>query len=175
MVLHEAVFTGIPPSLPIHMQETTWGVAYLVDPNDIREVMAYLDHREKGGYMTIQLLFHPKEDLQMEPFHTLLYIGTEANPMYLGPAPIEDIARQVIRSRGPSGCNAEYVLNLAQALREIAPSVQDDHLFALEGQINKIVKDSLKEGGHSNGGGDEQTQDSQCTCKLCALIDTTNL
>ena len=154
-------------------------MAYLVDPNDIHEVMAYLNHREKGGYMTIQLLFHPKEDLQKEPFHTLLYIGTEANPMYLGPAPIEDIARQVIRSRGPSGCNVEYVLNLAQALREIAPSVQDDHLFALESQINKLIKDCLKGGRDTNGcvDGDEQTltQDSQCTCKLCDLIDTTNL
>lgn len=159
------VFTHLPL-----IQESTWGVAYQVDPNDIMDVMAYLDRREKGGYVTKEILFYPRQDLQREPFHTLVYLGTEKNPFFLGPALIEDIARQVIKSRGPSGCNAEYVLNLAQAMREIAPSARDDHLYSLEKQITEIVACSGTRESSNN-----RRRDSQCTCELCHLVDKTNL
>lgn len=144
-------------------------MAYKVNPNDIPEVMSYLNHREKGGYTTKELLFYPKPELDMVPFHILLYIGTVTNPMYLGPAPIEDIAEQIVRARGPSGCNAEYVLNLARSMREIAPSAQDDHLFSLERQINEIVEVSMVNGQFN----ENRQRDSECTCNLCDLISRT--
>ena len=155
----------MPPPLffSLSMQECTWGVAYLVNPLDVTEVMAYLNHREKGGYVTKEILFHPREDFHMEPFQALMYVGTEANPLFLGPASTEDIARQVVKSRGPSGCNTEYVLKLAQAFREISPSVSDDHLYSLEKQINDIVARCRVSG--------ERSKDSLCTCEVCDLID----
>jgi len=107
------------------LQATTWGVAYKVDPRDVMEVIAYLDHREKGGYTTKKLSFHPKPSLNREAFKTLVYIATEANPVY----------RQIVNCKGPSGCNTEYALNLAQEMRKIAPGVDDQHLFSLEGHI----------------------------------------
>jgi len=42
----------------------------------------------------------------------------------------------VSRSHGPSGSNAEYVLRLADSLRELA--FRDDHVFELE----RLVRDA---------------------------------
>lgn len=40
---------------------------------------------------------------------------------------------------GPSGWNAEYLLNLAKALREIAPESRDDHVFELEHKVTERI------------------------------------
>ena len=162
------------------MQDSTWGVAYKVDPRDVPEVMKYLNHREKNGYTTIQLLFYPVPHYQAQPFLTLMYIATTSNPMFLGPASIDDIARQVVSSRGPSGCNTEYVLNLARATREMTPpSAWDDHLFALERKINQMAEAaSLVKGERGAGGGcgsgsqGEEEVDNACTCNFCHLLRT---
>ena len=44
--------------------------------------------------------------------------------------PLAEIAAQVRRSHGPSGANLEYVLRLAESLRE--HGADDEHVFALE-------------------------------------------
>jgi cation transport regulator ChaC len=43
-------------------------------------------------------------------------------------------------SAGPSGWNAEYLLNLAHALSEIAPESRDDHVFELEHKVKAIIE-----------------------------------
>ena len=153
-------------------QETTWGVAYKVHPQDVPEVMDYLNHREKDGYTTMKLLFYPSPDHNAQPFITLMYIATTNNPMFLGPAPIEAIAKQVVKSRGPSGCNTEYVLNLAQAMREITPWTWDDHLFALEKKINEMVEESLVNYQDESAA---LEKDSNCTCNYCFVIKRTTM
>lgn len=70
----------------------------------------------------------------------MVYIGTTDNEQFVGPAPASEIAKQIHETYGPSGWNAEYLLNLAQALREISPGVRDDHVFELE----KLVKERIK-------------------------------
>ena len=77
--------------------------------------------------------------------------------MYLGPAPLGDIARQIVKCKGPSGCNTEYVLNLAQEMRKIAPGVDDQHLFSLEGHIREILEKSGTDGENAKG----------CLCQPC--------
>ena len=158
------------------IQECTWGIAYKVDPKDILEVMDYLNHREKGGYTTKELMFYPTPGQDMIPFITLVYIGTEANPMYLGPAPLKDIAEQVVCSQGPSGCNTQYVFELAQAMRKIAPAVDDQHLFSLEGQIKDMLGTGGKRGieltkwdGFAVELGVEE-KEWECACKRCGLL-----
>ena len=123
-------------------------MAYKVHAQDIQEVMIYLDKREVGGYTTQELLFHP-QDHNIDEFTVLVYIGTESNPNYLGPAPLNDIARQIYCSKGKSGANTEYVLRLAQEMRAIAPHIHDKHLFELEKMILAMI-DGVEPQYHKN-------------------------
>src|SRR5690606_27605596 len=98
--------------------------------------LATLDHRERGGYTRLSL----QVDL-LGPSPTevtaLTYVAGPDNPNWLGPAPLPAIARQIARSRGPSGTNREYLLRLAEALRELA--VDAPHVFALEREIEELT------------------------------------
>lgn len=119
------------------------GVAYQLEDGAAEEVLAGLDHREKGGYARHRVrleLGTPRAPTagagRPAPAAAsgtvegaLVYVATEANPNYLGPAPLEAIAAQVRSARGPSGPNVEYVLRLAEALRELGD--EDPHVFAV--------------------------------------------
>lgn len=121
-----------------------------MNPADVPEVLAYLDDRERGGYITRELLFHP-QDQDLSPFVVLVYTTTTSSENYVGPAPIETIAECVVQSRGLSGNNIEYVLMLARSLREIAPTIDDQHLFTLESKVREIAKEMR---GGEEGSGD---------------------
>ena len=99
------------------------GMAYLVTP----EEFAHLDHREKNGYLRLAIDIHFDAGGGEEG---LVYIATEDNAAFLGPASERDIARQIAASRGPSGRNRDYVVDLAHALRELGKD--DPHVFAIE-------------------------------------------
>lgn len=107
--------------------EECWGVAYRVARRDREGVLAQLDHREKGGYMRVEVELANRGD---GTFRGLVYLATSDNPNYLGEAPLAEIAEQVRGSRGPSGENLEYVRRLAAALRGL--DAADEHVFALD-------------------------------------------
>lgn len=125
--------------LCIFLQEITWGIGYKLNPTDVPEIVNKLNHREQDGFVTKQMAMQPIDSNKC-PIKVLVYIATETNPSYLGPAPEEEIAKQVVHSKGRSGSNIEYVLKLAEWMRYILPSVSDDHLFDIETQILKISK-----------------------------------
>lgn len=125
----------------------TWGCAYKITG---AIALSYLKHREcsLGGYITEYTKFYPRvasENMGMcgEAFPVLLYIATENNEYWMGEAPLTDIAEQIVRCRGPSGHNVEYLLRLADFMRtELKGAhVVDDHLFDLE----TLVRDLLDE------------------------------
>ena len=41
---------------------------------------------------------------------------------------------------GPSGANKDYLLNLAHALRIVAPTGTDQHLFELESKVKDLMR-----------------------------------
>jgi len=102
-----------------------WGTAYRVASDDRATVLANLDHRERGGFVRDRVAVR-LGDQQVE---ALVYIATESNPNYLGPASDAEIADQIRTAHGPSGSNLEYALRLATSLREMG--ADDDHVFAI--------------------------------------------
>ena len=106
------------------------GVAYRVE----HEVFEHLDHREKNGYERhrVELEFHPS-GIGAEG---VVYIAPVDNFAYLGPAPLAEMASQIHRSAGPSGRNLEYLLELADALRNL--DADDEHVFELEAAVRAL-------------------------------------
>ncbi|XP_017785515.1 PREDICTED: putative glutathione-specific gamma-glutamylcyclotransferase 2 isoform X2 [Nicrophorus vespilloides] len=117
--------------------DEVWGVAYKIRDADVADVVDHLDYREKGGYQRKSVVFHPK-DQTIQPFDITIYVGTSDNFQYAGEADLESIAKQIHCCVGPSGPNTEYIFNLAMAMRDIAPEVDDDHLFTLEAMVQRI-------------------------------------
>ena len=120
-------------------RESTWGVAFKISSSEVRDTLTYLNTREQG-YSMHNVTFYPCK--RRAPITVVAYIGTEESPSYLGPASVDKIARQVVNTRGCSGPNSEYVLNLASSMREIAPDVNDEHLFTLEARIKALLVSS---------------------------------
>lgn len=106
--------------------ETCHGMAYLITP----EQFAHLDQREKNGYLRVAAPFIFNDGSTIEG---LVYIARTDNAAYLGHASESEIARQIARAHGPSGPNRDYLLNLAQALRELGKA--DAHVFAIEREL----------------------------------------
>lgn len=105
------------------------GMAYRITP----ETLAPLDHREKNGYLREITSMHFADGSEAQG---LVYMATDDNPAFLGPAPLEAMARQIASAVGPSGPNRDYLINLASALRDL--QVEDAHIFALEQQLNRL-------------------------------------
>ncbi|KAG0206372.1 Cation transport regulator-like protein 2 [Mortierella sp. NVP41] len=119
--------------------DVTWGVAYKIPESKVAETKAYLDHREKNGYETHFLnVFQPGTDIPVVE-KAIVYIGSTDNSEFAGPAPLDRIAQQIYSSHGPSGANKDYLLNLAHALRIVAPTGTDQHLFELESKVKELM------------------------------------
>ncbi len=120
-----------------------FGTAYRIAAADRSEVLDHLDWREKGGYARHRVTLH-LADGGPAIRDGLVYVATEDNPNYLGPAPLAAIAAQVLGSHGPSGSNVEYVRELAVALR--AMDARDDHVFGLERAMARSVQVPASDG-----------------------------
>lgn len=107
--------------------EVTWGTAFRLDVREDDDVLDLLDIREQGGYERFYEAVY--NDAGLVTFKALVYVATPANPEYLGPAPAQAIARQILSSRGPSGDNLEYLLNLHKALQH--QGIKDNHILEL--------------------------------------------
>ncbi|GET88588.1 chaC-like protein, putative [Leishmania tarentolae] len=130
-------------------EQRVYGKAYQLpaDPEKLNRIFQALDTRE-GGYERLFVTLydaHPPlatgseerllrleekvMDTSGKPVVCLCYNATEENADYLGPAPMEDMARQILNSTGMSGTNSEYLYNLDRTLRDMG--VSDSHVFEL--------------------------------------------
>ena len=109
--------------------ETCLGVAYRVESR----VFDHLDQREKNGYerAEVSLTLTNGEDVD-----GVVYIAPIDNFAFLGDAPLAEMARQIQNSAGPSGRNIDYLIELANALRDMG--AEDPHVFALEAAAREV-------------------------------------
>ena len=115
----------------------TWGVASRVRAERVDAVLADLDYREKGGYERHFTTVHRPAGDAIDD--VLVYVAGPSNPCFVGEEPIDLIAERVVRAVGPSGPNTEYVLRLADALRDMG--VDDPHVFDLERAVRARLPD----------------------------------
>jgi len=110
------------------------GLAYLIAAEAQQETLERLDARESGGYVRHTVSLHLRDRGQVQ---ALTYVAHADNPNHLGEAPLEALAQQVLRARGPSGRNLDYVLELSRALRELG--AHEPELFALERRLLELA------------------------------------
>ncbi|WIX32376.1 gamma-glutamylcyclotransferase [Salinicola sp. JS01] len=108
------------------------GMAYRIAPR----VFEPLDIREKNGYLRVVTRMDFMDSATPATAEGVVYLAGADNAAYLGPASEAEIARQIAASHGPSGPNRDYLLNLAQALRELG--WDDAHVFALERELHAL-------------------------------------
>lgn len=120
---------GRVATLVAHAGATCEGMAYLITPH----VFEHLDYREKNGYLrfTTDITFEDGSSAE-----GLVYIATEDNAAFLGPASEHEISNQIAASVGPSGRNRDYLTDLAEALRMLGKN--DPHVFAIEEHLKKL-------------------------------------
>lgn len=125
---------------------STWGVAFEVTGAQVEESLKYLNVREavRGGYATRAVDFFPEGEEDQAPVKALVYIATEDNPLYLGPASPEHIGAQIAMCCGKTGHNLEYLLRLAEFMRQSCPHVDDPHLFAIEAAALAVVREHVR-------------------------------
>jgi cation transport regulator ChaC len=122
--------------------EVCWGVAYKVSEKEDQEVaLTNLEVREKQYDKKAYL------DFFTEPTATtpavsgiMVYIASpdkKLNMNYLGPASLEDIAKQIIHAEGPSGPNRDYLFQLEKALLQIGS--KDKHVIDLANEVRRIL------------------------------------
>lgn len=105
------------------------GMAYLITP----EVFDHLDWREKNGYLRHAVKIEFRDGGHAEG---LVYIADGSNAAFLGHATEAEIARHIADAEGPSGLNRDYLIHLADALRELGE--QDAHVFAIEQHLKQL-------------------------------------
>lgn len=109
------------------------GVAFRIADDDAEAVLAHLDHREKNGYQRVPVDLHDDSGVFARG---IVFVADESNENFLGEAPLSAIVEQVRRSRGPSGENSEYVLELSRALRAL--DARDDHIDAIAAALEAL-------------------------------------
>lgn len=117
------------------------GLVFLVPNEDIDELIAELDFREKGGYhrhvISVKLLqkttYHEQNDLA----NALVYTGPTNNPNFSLDLSLENwetlISRIIAVSVGPSGENSEYLLQLTSFVGQQLQ--HDDYLSHLSSVV----------------------------------------
>ncbi|PIN02595.1 putative cation transporter [Handroanthus impetiginosus] len=119
-----------------------WGAAYCVrgGPEKEAAAMKYLERRE-CEYDKKTLVDFYREGDSDQPFVTGVIVFTStpkiSNKYYLGPARLEDMARQIATAFGPCGNNREYLFSLQKALVDIGH--EDDNISELANEVRKVL------------------------------------
>ena len=75
---------------------------------------------------------------QQPPIKCLVYIGLPSNPQFLGPQDPQGLAAHILKSKGPSGENKEYLFALEKSLLELSKDSGDAHVSDLVRRAKEI-------------------------------------
>ncbi|KAG9882509.1 ChaC-like protein, partial [Aureobasidium melanogenum] len=130
----------------------TWGAAYRIPGPHVAEVREYLDIREINGYSIQYTPFHVSNEFAAShnlpaPIDCLVYVGLPDNPQFMGPQDLETLAEHIVKSRGPSGENKDYLYGLDQALMELGEGSEDEHVHDLARRCREIESRASKDVG----------------------------
>ncbi|WVZ75962.1 hypothetical protein U9M48_023974 [Paspalum notatum var. saurae] len=132
-----------------------WGIAYCVKggPEKERKAMQYLERRECEYDQKISVDFYEEGDsLKPAVAGVLVFVSTPdpiGNKYYLGPAPLQDMARQgtaflfffyhiqIATANGPNGYNRDYLFSMEKALASICD--EDDSIIELAREVRKVL------------------------------------
>ncbi|KAI5258633.1 ChaC-like protein [Aureobasidium subglaciale] len=122
---------------------TTWGAAYRIPGPHVAEVREYLDIREINGYSIQYTPFHVSRSFAAShnlpaPINCLVYVGLPDNPQFVGPQDAQLLAEHIVRSRGPSGENKDYLYGLDRSLLELGEGSEDEHVHDLARRCREI-------------------------------------
>ncbi|KAF2742594.1 ChaC-domain-containing protein [Sporormia fimetaria CBS 119925] len=81
------------------------------------------------------------------PITCLVYIGLPSNPQFAGPQDVDDLAKHILRSKGPSGENREYLFLLERGLQELGSESSDEHVRDLAARCRELERDEEVERG----------------------------
>nr|XP_023013442.1 glutathione-specific gamma-glutamylcyclotransferase 1 [Leptinotarsa decemlineata] len=111
------------------------GVAFAISGE---AAIPYLSRREcqLGGYESNFTTFYP---VNGKPFKVLTYVASPKNALWVGEEDERRTAEQIIDSRGASGHNVEYLIRLANFMREHFTEHHDQHLFKLEKEVLALI------------------------------------
>ncbi|EME43923.1 hypothetical protein DOTSEDRAFT_88237 [Dothistroma septosporum NZE10] len=136
----------------------TWGAAYRIPAAKVPEVREYMNIREINGYSMQSVPFvQPSksnpDDMSAtyqnvhlpssvfpdgKTIKCLVYIGLPDNPQFLGPQDPQALAEHIVKSRGPSGENKDYLYELDAALQDLSPESEDEHVSDLARRCRQI-------------------------------------
>lgn len=68
----------------------------------------------------------------------LVYIGLPDNPQFLGPQDPQALAEHIVKSRGPSGENKDYLYQLEEALNGLSKESGDEHVSDLARRCREV-------------------------------------
>ncbi|XP_059662985.1 gamma-glutamylcyclotransferase 2-2 [Cornus florida] len=120
-----------------------WGAAYCVRGGQEKERMAmeYLERREcEYDQKTLVDFYKEGDDLQPAVTGVIVFTSTpdkESNKYYLGPAPLEDMARQIATAYGPCGNNRDYIFLLEKAMFDIGH--EDGLVIELATEVRRVL------------------------------------
>lgn len=111
------------------------GIVYTIRGSDAESVMENLNIREQDGYQKIQVSVTTSDGVLN---NVLLYIATTRNSSFVGPGPLETLAKRISDCRGESGKNRDYLFELRKAHDLISPFEKDCHLNDLEDMVRSL-------------------------------------
>lgn len=109
---------------------------------DVHSARMYLDHRETslGGYSTLSMEFYTGQE--EGAIKVLVYVALPSNPQYLGPAPLAQIASDIVAAEGCNGHNVEYLAKLSAFMKLHVPCHHEDHhLQSLDENVRQVLQE----------------------------------